>query len=103
MEFENNNKIQYTMKKQIMTIAIVLGLSMTSFAQGGLFHRGANADGTPAEVSITGDGTKGPGDNTPMLPIHNQEGGQPAPLGSGIALLTALGAGYLMSKKHREE
>jgi hypothetical protein len=91
------------MKKQIMTIAIVLGLSMTSFAQGGLFHRGANADGTPAEVSLTGDGTKGPGDNTPMLPIHNQDGEQPAPLGSGIVLLTALGAGYLMSKKHREE
>ena len=91
------------MKKQIMTIAIVLGLSMTSFAQGGLFHRGANADGTPAEVSLTGDGTKGPGDNTPMLPIHEQNGNQPAPLGSGIVLLTALGAGYLMSKKHREE
>ncbi len=87
-----------------MTIAIVLGLSMTSFAQGGLFHRGANADGTPAEVSITGDGTKGPGDGTPMLPIHQQDGeNQSAPLGSGIALLTALGAGYLVSKKHREE
>ena len=92
------------MKKQIMTIAIVLGLSMTSFSQGGLFHRGANADGTPAEVSITGDGTKGPGDHTPMLPIHQQDGeNQPAPLGSGIAVLLGLGAGYLMSKKHREE
>ena len=92
------------MKKQIITIAIVLGLSIVSFAQGGLFHRGANADGTPAEVSLTGDGTKGPGDHTPMLPIHQQDGeNQPAPLGSGIALLTALGAGYLMSKKHREE
>ena len=86
-----------------MTIAIVLGLSMTSFAQGGLFHRGANADGTPAEVSLTGDGTKGNRSGTPMLPIHEQQGSQPAPLGSGIALLTALGAGYLMSKKHREE
>ena len=117
MESENNNKNQYTMKKQIMTIAIVLGLSMTSFAQGGLFHRGANADGTPAEVfhrganadgtpaevSLTGDGTKGPGDNTPMLPIHNQDGEQPAPLGSGIALLTALGAGYMVAKRRREE
>ena len=91
------------MKKQLMTIAIVLGLSMTSFAQGGLFHRGANADGTPAEVSITGDGSKGAGNNTPMLPIHEQQGSQPAPLGNGIVLLTALGAGYLMSKKHREE
>ena len=66
------------MKKQIITIAIVLGLSMTSFAQGGLFHRGANADGTPAES-------------------------QPAPLGSGIALLTALGAGYVVAKRRREE
>ena len=88
-----------------MTIAIVLGLSMTSFAQGGLFHRGANADGTPAEVSLTGDGTKGNGDiHTPLLPKHNNDGSnQSAPLGSGIILLTALGAGYLMSKKHREE
>ena len=91
------------MKKQIMTIAIVLGLTMTTFAQGGLFHRGANADGTPAEVSLTGDGTKGSGDHTPLLPMHNQTESQNAPLGSGIVLLTALGAGYLMSKKHREE
>ena len=92
------------MKKQIITIAIVLGLSMTSFAQGGLFHRGANADGTPAEVSLTGDGTKGPNDHTPMLPNHNNDGSnQPAPLGSGIALLTALGAGYVVAKRRREE
>jgi len=91
------------MKKHIITFAIVLGLSMTSFAQGGLFHRGANADGTPSEVSITGDGTKGPGDGTPMLPIHQQDGdGQPAPLGSGIALLTALCAGYTVAKKRKE-
>ena len=87
----------------MITTAIVLGLSMTSFAQGGLFHRGANADGTPAEVSLTGDGTKGSGDHTPMLPIHNQNGEQPAPLGSGIILLTALGAGYVVAKRRREE
>jgi len=92
------------MKRFITTIAIVLGLSMTLFAQGGLFHRGANADGSPAEVSITGDGTKGPDDGTPMLPIHNQNGSdQSAPLGSGIALLTALGAGYVVAKRRREE
>ena len=91
------------MKKQIMTIAIVLGLSMTSFAQGGLFHRGANADGTPAEVSLTGDGTKGPGGNTPMLPIHNQDGEQPAPLGSGLVLLIGAGLGYVALKKKEDE
>ena len=90
------------MKKQLMTIAIVLGLSMTSFAQGGLFHRGANVDGTPAEVSLTGDGTKAAGVGTPMLPIHEQNGSQPAPLGSGIVLLTALGAGYAVAKRRKE-
>ncbi len=91
------------MKKQIMTIAIVLGLSMTTFAQGGLFHRGANADGTPAEVSVTGNTAK-TGDNaTPLIPNHDAEGGnQPAPLGSGIALLAALGAGYVVAKKRKE-
>ena len=90
------------MKKQIITIAIVLGLSMTSFAQGGLFHRGANADGTPAEVSLTGDGTKGNRGGEPMLPIHEQGNNQPAPLGSGIVLLTALGAGYVVAKRRKE-
>ena len=89
------------MKKQIITIAIVLGLSMTSFAQGGLFHRGANADGTPAEVSLTGDGTKGNRSGEPLLPMHNQTDSQPAPLGSGIALLTALGAGYVVAKRRK--
>jgi len=93
------------MKKLIVTTAIVLGLSMTSFAQGGLFHRGANADGTPSEVSYTGDGTKANRDgDTPMLPIHNQnDQDQPAPLGSGIAVLMGLGAAYLVTKKGREE
>ena len=90
------------MKKQIITTAIVLGLSMTSFAQGGLFHRGANADGTPAEVSLTGDGTKGNRGGEPMLPIHEQDNNQPAPLGSGIALLTALGAGYVVAKRRKD-
>ncbi len=92
------------MKKLIITIAIVLGLSMMSFAQGGLFHRGTNADGTPAEVSLTGDGTRGPSDHTPMLPIHQQDGeNQPAPLGSGVVVLVALGTAYLVGKKHLEK
>ena len=89
------------MKKLIITTAIVLGLSMTSFAQGGLFHRGANADGTPAEVSLTGDGTKGNRSGEPLLPMHNQTDSQNAPLGSGIVLLTALGAGYVVAKRRK--
>ena len=89
------------MKKQIITIAIVLGLSMTSFAQGGLFHRGANVDGEPSEVSFTGDATRGRNGN-PMLPSHGLTDNQNAPLGSGIVLLTALGAGYVVAKRRKE-
>ena len=78
-----------------MTIAIVLGLSMTTFADGGgLFQRG----GTP-EQSIYS--TRGNG--MPGLPGHDETGDVDAPLGTGIAVLTALGAAYLIGKKRREE
>lgn len=87
------------MKKLALTIAIVLGLSMTTFADGGgLFQRGAN----PEEQN----GAFGNREQTsPMLPAHNQAGNQDAdvPMGTGIALLAALGGAYLVAKKRREE
>ena len=83
------------MKKLAMTIAIVLGLSMTTFAQGGLFQRGGESE------NVVYSGTRG--DGTPGLPGHGGEGDQDAPLGTGIAVLTALGAAYLVGKKRNEE
>ena len=83
------------MKKLIITTAILLGLGLTSFADpygGGLFLRGDNR-----ETSNLRD------DPSPMLPAHNQTGDADAPLGTGIALLTTLGAAYLVGKKRREE
>ena len=80
------------MKKLAMTIAIVLGLSMASFAQGGgLFQRG-----TVEESAINRDGTPG-------LPGHGGSGNAYAPLGSGIVVLMGLGAAYLVGKKHNED
>ena len=75
------------MKKLIITTAIVLGLGLTSFADGkqggGLFHRGA----TPEQT-----GTRDA--SGPLLPLQH---GDPSnadadqvPVGSGIALLAAL-------------
>ena len=88
------------MKKLILTIAIVLGLCMTTFAEGnqggGLFHRGA----TPEKSGNREN-------NGPLLPLQH---GDPSnadadqvPVGSGIALLAALGGAYLVGKKRKEE
>ena len=84
------------MKKTLLTIAIVLGLGLTSFADpygGGLFQRGAEREET--NIWFRGD--------MPLTPGHDLTGNQNAPVGSGIVLLTALGAAYLVGKKRREE
>ena len=85
------------MKKIAMTIAIVLGLGMTTFADGGgLFNRGAEPE--------QNNGVYGNRTVTPMLPNHGQTTNQDAtPLGTGIVVLTALGAAYLVGKKRNEE
>ena len=86
------------MKKLALTIAIVLGLGLTSFAEGnqggGLFQRGAAKEMSNRETG---------GMITPGLPAHGETGNQDAPLGSGIALLLGLGGAYLVAKKRREE
>ena len=88
------------MKKLALTIAIVLGLGMATFAnpdEGGLFQRGT----TPANESLYGN--RETPSLTPGLPGHGSEGNEPAPLGSGIAVLLGLGAAYMVGKKRREE
>ena len=89
------------MKKLALTIAIVLGLSMATFAnpdEGGLFQRGT----TPANESLYGTPER-EGLITPGLPPHGSGNSEPAPLGSGIAVLLGLGAAYMVGKKRREE
>ena len=84
------------MKKLALTIAIVLGLSMTTFANsGGLFQRGIDPEQDNTVYSNRG--------GMPGLPGHDQPGNQDAPLGTGIAVLTALGAAYLVGKKRNEK
>ena len=88
------------MKKLALTIAIVLGLGMVSFAGpngGGLFQRGD----TPEKEGVYGN--REGGLMTPGLPGHGENGNQNAPLSTGIAVLAALGGAYLVAKKRREE
>lgn len=83
------------MKKTALTIAIILGLGMASFAQGGgLFQRGATEESTNRGGALT----------TPGLPGHGEDGDQDGtPLGSGIAVLMGLGAAYLVGKKRNQD
>ena len=85
------------MKKLALTIAIVLGLSITTFADGGgLFQRGANPEQENGFMNRTDP-------MMPSLPNHGETGNQDAPLGTGIAVLAVLGGAYLVGKKRREE
>lgn len=89
------------MKKLALTIAVVLGLGLTTFAEndGGLFQRGASEPTS----GIYGD-RDGETLVTPRLPLtHNTNGNMDAPLGTGIAVLTALGAAYMVAKKRKED
>ena len=90
------------MKKLALTIAVVLGLSLTTFANtndGGLFQRGAS-ETSGIYGSREGDGGVflGPG-----LPIHDSDENHDAPIGSSVAVLLGLGAAYLIGKKRNEK
>ena len=86
------------MKKLALTIAIVLGLGMTSFAEnGGLFQRGEAVENNNGTIYGANR------DGFPMLPDHGSDNNEPAPLGSGIAVLTVLGAAYLVGKRKQED
>ena len=86
------------MKKLILSIAIILGLGMASFAEGGgLFGHGQSAAEDNTTSTYNRDGL------VPALPgQHNTNTNQPAPVGSGIAVLIGLGAAYAFAKKREE-
>ena len=88
------------MKKLIITTAIVLGFGLTSFAAyngGGLFQRGVSDE----EFYGMGYTNQLRDNEGPMLPNHGGTDNADAPLGTGIALLTALGAGYVVAKRRK--
>lgn len=92
------------MKKLILSIAIVLGLSLTTFAgpgDGGLFGSGySNQDNSGLLGSRDGELTD---IASPGLPHqHGADGDQDAPLGSGVLMLLGLGAAYAFTKKKEE-
>ena len=102
------------MKKLALTIAIVLGMSLGSFAQaGGLFGYGEveEVDET-ANFAWYSFYQNGEVDNglfghlreldLPNLPNHGQEGNMDAPLTGGALLLIGFGAAYALKKRNQK-
>ena len=87
------------MKKSLLTIAIVLGMSIGAFAQGGLFQYGDVSDGNSVPSWYSLDQNQKARQNMPLLPDHGQGTNQNAPLGSGALLLMGFGAAYALKKK----
>jgi len=84
------------MKKLALTIGIVLMMGLGASAQTSLLGKESSYD----------ESYRDGGDvSTPIiLPgSHGDEGDADAPLGTGIAVLTTLGAAYLVGKRRREE
>ncbi|MCQ2306849.1 MAG: hypothetical protein MJ000_04695 [Bacteroidales bacterium] len=76
------------MKKILLTIAITIGLITSAMAQSdGFFNDWKDFD------------NRDNGSDLPELPNGGLTGDQPTPLGGGLLILTALGAGYAVSKR----
>jgi len=99
------------MKKIMMTLSLVVGIALSTQAQyltskdgrgGGLFGRGLVADemyygAGYGQNSLLND------NGLPGVPNgHDLEGDQPAPLGSAVVLLSALGVAYLVGKRRKQ-
>ena len=84
------------MKKILFTIAFITTLGLTATAQysDGFFNdwdNGFDRTGTGNDIGFVLPASHGNGLDTPS-----------APLGSGLLILTALGAGYALKKKHEK-
>ena len=83
------------MKKSLLTIAILLGLSLGAFAQGGLFGFGS----TRESESYSSRENNGSLMNLPDT--HGDTNDHAAPLGSGALLLIAFGAAYALKRRKK--
>lgn len=98
------------MKKIALSIAIVLGISFSAFAQsqngGGLFQYGGVSDEEYYYGSIwfaldQNNNFQRDGDLLPGLPGHGQTDNQDAPLDGGALLLIGFGAVYALRKRQK--
>lgn len=82
------------MKRLALTFAIILGLASASFGQ--------SIWGKSSYDEIWRDDPVAPGIVFPNHDSGDDFDADPAPLGSGIAVLVGLGAAYAIAKKRKE-
>lgn len=87
-------EINNLMKKILFAIALVIVLGFGANAQDGFFK--ADDGGYENRGSSGGDNT-----GIMALPNHGLTDDQPAPIGSGILILTAMGAGYAVARRRK--
>ena len=88
------------MKKILLAIALTITLGFGAKAQfgvDGFFNDWEESNNIINIFYGFDNGLRDPG-----LPGGHGGGDQPAPLGSGLLILTALGAGYALKKKHEK-
>ena len=92
------------MKKILLTIALTITLGFTASAQrggDGYFTDWNDISNGLDKFDDFGNGLRDGG--TPGTPGGHGGGDTPAPLGSGLLILGALGAGYAVAKRKREK
>ena len=95
----NINKVN-KMKKVLLSVALVIALSFGANAQ---YFDGGNDGFFNSWEDVNNGLDRGYRDGLPGVPGGHGEGGDVgAPLGSGLVILTALGAGYALRKKNEE-
>ena len=85
------------MKKIVFALAIVLTMGLTANAQRDGFFNDWDDVGNGLDKINTYEPLRDPG-----FPGGHGGGDTPAPLGSGLLVLTALGAGYAIARRKRD-
>lgn len=97
-------KLKITKKVLALSLVMLAASPIGAFAQDGLFQRGVSDETYYGFGSSTDkSGLLGNRSVQTTGTINNQIFGQPVPLGSGIVLLIAAGAGYAVLKRKEDE
>ena len=94
------------MKKIALIFTVVLGFSLSTFASGGIFQRGYEAQEEANNRSgyFNYYDSFRDGDDDPLfpnLPGHGTDDNGNAPLAGGALLLIGFGAAYALKKKNK--